>query len=1141
MRPFLLSFFLLFSCLPSFYQISLTPNYSFDYQITSNEIQLTILAKNQGWVGFGFGLSMFYSEIFLCSYDSTSKPQLSHYNSRNETTPYLLNSQEVTLLSGFRNTTHTSCTFKRSLLGSSSGSFNVTTSNPINIIWAYGQSDALDYHTDRGQTNVSLFACGSYCQICNSENQTCLACIAPAVIIGSECQILLQIAQNYSLSYFIKNRTNVSFTITAKNQGYVALGLGNSMFKADIFFCNLTANSWKALEFKSTQEDTPSIDPIQNVELISASRNSTHTSCSFQRNLVTSDLSDTNITLDADFDIIYAYGSGDSLDYHDANRGASVIRIAQSLDFNNNGSLCLLGDQSSNCAQCKYGNFLPGTNGRCQENYIKDTLQIITPNVSLYYYVENNSTLSLTMTAKNQGWMAIGLGASMLQADIFMCHINSTSNQWEALELKSAVEDTPSLDKIQNLVLLFAYRNTTHTICSFQRELKTNDSNDTVISLGINTDLIYALGQTDKFDYHTFRGQFNMAFNNNSIPVCDDLCMECEADNLCSHCRYQNFMVVNGICVENFDLETSLLSTTNFSLFYYLYDENTIALTMISNQQGWLALGLVPDQNSLDDLIVCREQNNTSSVTKFKYNQTFIQEDEIQNVKLMKFSRNATHSICTVQRQLQTNESTDFQIKMNSKLKVIYGYDTSDVFVNFTEKGEGIALLSNSTCSNVLCSKCSADNTTCLECRYSNYLLGSGTCLENYNSEKMVALAADFNLFYYIDKDEISFSLVAQSQGYISIGLGSSMTGADVFMCNKSVDGVWNAYEMKSTGESRPKMDPTQDLTFLEASRNSTHTLCTFRRKLTSNDPTDKLIKVNEVNSIIYAIGAADAFHRHTERGSLSINFSNATGPSTCPSNCLKCDSNSQCISCLNSGFVVINGFCQINNISILPSSAIIMQSLILYWDFSPDNTSVTLMIKTTLAGYVALGIGKCMQSCDIHVIEYDQYSNVILRDMYSSADSGPPNDVDLGGTDDLTLLGYGMSDGYMHVKYQRKVNTGDKFDFSLEQGDQEMAYAFASGKTLQYHNDNRGRFMVHFVQGFNGGADIEDLNSLARIHGILLFVAWGGLIDVFLFFGRYLKTFKWYIEFHGVGLVTICILSTVLESLAIYKRKITI
>ena len=1123
MKSLILSFFLLIICSQ---QTFISSNYTLDYQISNLDIQLTITARNQGWVGLGFGSSMFSAEIFICSYDSSNNLIISHYNSNDEVTPHLINQQNVILLSGFRNTTHTSCTFQRGIYATTNSSFNVTFSKPMDLIYAYGQTDTIEYHIQRDLIQFKFFTCGSYCGLCDYNNKICLKCISPAVIVDSICQIFVTLSPKFNISYYpLDEYMNVSFTIIAENQGWVALGLGSSMIEADIFKCNETNSVWNVLEFKSNVEDVPNLDEIQNVELISGSRNT----------------NDTTIYLDQETNIIYAYGDSDSFTYHNDDRGNSIIRIQQSLDFNDNATLCAKGDQNNRCIQCKYENFA-AIDGKCEENYIQESYEYINENISIFYYIINNTTLSLTLSAKSQGWIAVGLGSSMFKADIFMCHINTTENMWEGLEFKSIDEAPPTQDNSQNLILLSAFRNTSHTVCSFQRELKTNDTSDTTIFIGNNTNLIYAMGSDDTFTYHNDnRGQFSMAFNNNSIPVCDEVCDQCEANNLCKSCKYSNFEINNGKCEENFAIEKSLIKMTNFSIYYYLLDSDYISITMVSNEPGWLAIGLNLNTSSLEDLFMCHATvNNTWEALEYKYNETYIALDKIQNIELITASRSGNQTSCMIKRKLITNDSSDIIISLNNNINLNYGYDNSDSFVSFSAKGSLQANFTNGTtpppssCSPK-CLECSSDNKSCLKCNYNNYNLVSGVCEENYSIEKFVNLATNFTLYYIIDNDEISISLIYISQGWIALGLGSLMSNSDMYMCNMSSEQNWQAIEMKPQVDSPPLPDPSQDLTFIEASSNSTHRLCTFRRKLISKDTTDKDIAVNQYNDVIFALGQSDEFIQHIHKGISSVNFSNSTIPSICPSSCSKCDSNGFCISCVENNLVVINGICQQNDIDMLPSSAVILPDIFtLYWNFKDDNVTVQLMIKTSNMGYISLGIGNCMDNCDVHVAQYDPYSNIQMLDMYSSSYSTPQTDK----TNDLNLLGYGVVNGSMFIKYERKINTGDKSDFSLTPGNIEMAYAYSGGKRLEYHHNNRGRFNVDFVQGYNGGVALEDLNSLARLHGILLFVAWGGLIDIALFFGRYLKTFKCYMEFHGFLLFSTSVLSTVMEIVLIYKSN---
>lgn len=1118
-----------------------TPNFDFNYSISNTEITLTIISKNQGWVGFGFGSSMKSAELFVCNYTEEMEFKIFHFASVNEETPHIINEQPVILLSGFRNKTHTSCTFQRSLFAQNNNSIEIDLINPMSIVYAYGDSDAFEYHSERGQSNFSFFSCEEYCENCDHYNKKCLSCRSPAINISSICQIVLQISPEFSLFYYIFNKnSNISFTVTAQNQGWVALGLGESMQGADIFMCNSSeTNKWQVFELKSVAEETPSLDPIQNVYLMQAARNSTHTTCTFTRKLKSDDLTDREIFLNNNTNIIYAYGDSDVFEYH-KDRGISMIMVQTDFDFNNNDTLCVQGTEQG-CSRCKYENFEPGINGECEEIFKKENSQYINENLTLFYYIEDQNMLTITLVAKSQGWIAIGLGESMFQADIFMCHLNTSNNLWEAYELKSNTESEPLQDEIQNILLLSAMRNATHTVCTFQRNLKTNDSTDTAISLNQSINMIYAFGETDIFEYHQMRGQFNMVFSNNSQPICDELCLECEMEGVCSVCKYDNFFIVNGICQENFEKETNILKNENFSIYYYLFNDSYISFTLISNQNGWLALGLISNESSLNDLYMCDFVNNTWRISEYKYNNTFIEKDQIQNVDLIYGIRNTTNSLCAFGRPLKTNDSSDIQIKINKIINISYGYDNVDSFQNFHSKGQINVSISNESfiCPLEICKSCSIDNKTCLECKYSNYLLDNGFCIENFAIEKAVTLSQNFSLFYYIDQDFIFFSLISRSQGWISLGLGSSMSSADIFMCNKSLEGTWQIYDMTAKREGTPTMDTIQNLEFLQATRNETHTLCSFRRKIFTNDSSDKNITVNSFNDVIYAMGRSDKFSYHIERGISTINFTISNETSICPIECLKCDSNSQCIKCLNENFVVINGLCKQNNIEMLPSSAKILDNLLyLYWNFTDDNNSVEIMVKTSNMGYMALGIGDCMDNCDINVIQYDQNGNIQLLDMFSRGEVFPSNDVDLGGNFDLNLLGYGQIDGFMYIKYIRKINTGDKWDFILNQGDHEMSYAYSSGKNLEYHHGNKGKFQIHFVQGYNGNVIIEDILALTKLHGIFTFVAWGGLIDFALFFGRYFKTFKFYIEFHGIIMLGVCILSVVMESLMIYKRN---
>jgi hypothetical protein len=62
------------------------------------------------------------------------------------------------------------------------------------------------------------------------------------------------------------------------------------------------------------------------------------------------------------------------------------------------------------------------------------------------------------------------------------------------------------------------------------------------------------------------------------------------------------------------------------------------------------------------------------------------------------------------------------------------------------------------------------------------------------------------------------------------------------------------------------------------------------------------------------------------------------------------------------------------------------------------------------------------------------------------------------------------------------------------------------------------------------------ELFSRATIHGIVLFIGWGVLVDISLIFARYLKTYPHYLKIHSL-LSWLTVISTlVMEALMMVK-----
>jgi hypothetical protein len=81
------------------------------------------------------------------------------------------------------------------------------------------------------------------------------------------------------------------------------------------------------------------------------------------------------------------------------------------------------------------------------------------------------------------------------------------------------------------------------------------------------------------------------------------------------------------------------------------------------------------------------------------------------------------------------------------------------------------------------------------------------------------------------------------------------------------------------------------------------------------------------------------------------------------------------------------------------------------------------------------------------------------------------------------------------------------------------VAYAFGnftSGRLL-YHKANRGVVLLELSSNDTRNLLTDWGNFVIRGHTILLFVFWGVVSDIGIFFARYLKSYPKYAKVHGM------------------------
>ena len=136
-----------------------------------------------------------------------------------------------------------------------------------------------------------------------------------------------------------------------------------------------------------------------------------------------------------------------------------------------------------------------------------------------------------------------------------------------------------------------------------------------------------------------------------------------------------------------------------------------------------------------------------------------------------------------------------------------------------------------------------------------------------------------------------------------------------------------------------------------------------------------------------------------------------------------------------------------------LPASSFTLGSaLTVYYEMS--STTFTAAIKCTVPSVgFSIGWGFSMTNADIWT--FDIVSNTVrASDRWSTGQSTPGLDTGQSGTNDLTLLGYEITDTYTIAKVSRALTTSDTKDTAIVQGTNNLIWAYKAGSaTLEQHS----------------------------------------------------------------------------------------
>lgn len=131
-----------------------------------------------------------------------------------------------------------------------------------------------------------------------------------------------------------------------------------------------------------------------------------------------------------------------------------------------------------------------------------------------------------------------------------------------------------------------------------------------------------------------------------------------------------------------------------------------------------------------------------------------------------------------------------------------------------------------------------------------------------------------------------------------------------------------------------------------------------------------------------------------------------------------------------------------------------------IFW--SSESDILYMALRSRHEGWVAIGFRPTsgMDNADI-ILGGSEDGETYIYDMYSTGPYGPhPADTDLGGTFDILAFEAIESNSRTTIEFSRLMNTGDKFDSELTEGETiPIIWAVsANDEPLLKHNIGKGR-----------------------------------------------------------------------------------
>jgi len=298
---------------------------------------------------------------------------------------------------------------------------------------------------------------------------------------------------------------------------------------------------------------------------------------------------------------------------------------------------------------------------------------------------------------------------------------------------------------------------------------------------------------------------------------------------------------------------------------------------------------------------------------------------------------------------------------------------------------------------------------------------------------------------YSITGDNITFDIVAETTGYVGIGLSNNtgMTNADIFIGGVHPDGSLYFGDYTSTAPGMPILDDEQNWELVSGVEEDGMTTLTVTRGLDTGDIKDVQI-TNRSISFIWATGETDELLHHgvDNKGQVFHNFLIDLPSTTEPPSTTTPPTTTQ-----------------------KPVTIIIIDTEVFFLSYTITQKDVTFDVFARTVGYVGFGFSNSSGMTNSDIFMGGVFPNgTTYSGDYTSRSAGMPT-LD---QEQNWMLDFGVeSAGTTTLKFSRELNTGDPVDIVIEDRMMTLIWAFGLTDELQYHGiDNKGQVLFNLVTG---------------------------------------------------------------------------